>query len=98
MDKIRQMQLLLAKIPRGKVTTYGIIARKLGVHPRQAGYLLSRNPDGVKYPCYRVILSSGKVGNYSGKGGTRGKELLLRKDGITVKNSRIDLKKHLFRF
>lgn len=98
MDKIREMQLLLKKIPRGKVTTYKALAKKLRVHPRHAGKLLSKNPDGIRYPCYKVILSSGKIGGYSGKGGIKRKIHLLKEDGIIIKNHKINLKKYLYDF
>jgi O6-methylguanine-DNA--protein-cysteine methyltransferase len=98
MEKIREMQLLLAKIPKGKVTTYGIIARKLKIHPRAAGRLVGSNPDGVRYPCYRVVYSNGGIGGYTSSGGVRDKIRKLKRDGIEIKNNRIDLKKYLFDF
>jgi O6-methylguanine-DNA--protein-cysteine methyltransferase len=98
MDKMREMQLLLAKIPRGKVTTYAILAKKLKIHPRFVGILLSKNPDGIKYPCYKVIHSDGSLGGYTSKNGVRDKVKKLRKDGIEIKNNKIDLKKFLYSF
>jgi methylated-DNA-[protein]-cysteine S-methyltransferase len=98
MDKIREMQILLRKIPKGKVSTYKILAKKLRVHPRAAGRLLSRNTDGIRYPCYKIISSSGGIGGYTGPGGVNGKKRLLKRDGIVVKNGKINLKKHLFEF
>jgi alkylated DNA nucleotide flippase Atl1 len=96
MDKLREMQLLLTKIPKGKVTTYGIMARKLGIHPRHAGMLLGRNPDGARYPCYKVVRSDGSLGGYTSSRGVVEKAERLRKDGIEIVNNRVDLKKHLF--
>lgn len=98
MDKMKEVQLLLAKIPRGKVSTYKILAKKLKIHPRYAGKLLSKNTDGVKYPCYKIIRSSGKLGGYTSKHGVKDKIRKLRKDGIEIKNNRIDLKRYLFSF
>lgn len=98
MKKMREMQLLLARIPKGKVTTYKIMAKKLRVHPRVAGKLLSKNPDGVKYPCYKVIRYDGSLGGYSSKRGIKDKIEKLKKDGIVIKNNKIDLKKYLFKF
>jgi alkylated DNA nucleotide flippase Atl1 len=98
MDKIREMQLLLAKIPKGKISTYGLLAKKLKVHPRYAGKLLSKNPDGVRYPCYKIIHSDGSLGGYTSKHGVKDKIRKLRKDGIEIKKNRIDLKRYLFKF
>ncbi|OGI12101.1 hypothetical protein A3K64_02065 [Candidatus Micrarchaeota archaeon RBG_16_36_9] len=98
MDKIREMQLLLAKIPRGKVTTYKVMAKKLKVHPRFAGRLLGKNPDGVKYPCYKVIRSDGSLGGYTSKNGVKDKIKKLKKDEISIVNNKIDLKKFSYSF
>ena len=57
---------LLLKIPAGKVSTYGDLAKALG-NPsasREIGRILGKNPNPVKVPCHRVVKSSGKVGGY----------------------------------
>lgn len=89
MDKLREMQLLLTKIPKGKVASYKEIARKLGIHPRTAGRLVGSNPDGKKYPCYKVVNSDGRLGGYSTPEGVAGKVKRLKKDGIEIRNGRI---------
>jgi methylated-DNA-[protein]-cysteine S-methyltransferase len=96
MKKMKELQRLLRKIPKGKITTYKIIARKLRVHPRVAGMLLSKNDSDA--PCYKVINHNGKIGGYSGRGGIKGKIKLLRRDGIIIRGNKIDLKKFLFKF
>ena len=98
MNKLREMQLLLAKIPKGKVSTYGILAKKLKIHPRYAGRLLSRNTDGIKYPCFKIIRSDGSLGGFTSKNGLKDKIKRLEADGVEIKNDRIDLKKYLFSF
>ncbi|MBI2075774.1 MAG: MGMT family protein [Candidatus Aenigmarchaeota archaeon] len=82
--------LLLKKIPRGKVTTYGILAGMTNSSPRAVGRIMACNKEPEKYPCYKVVLSSGEVGNYSGKGGRRSKIKLLEKDGVIIKNGKIN--------
>lgn len=96
MDKLKQMQQLLLKIPKGKVTSYKEIARKLGIHPRAAGRLVGSNPDGKKYPCYKVVYADGRVGGYSSSKGVKEKMERLKKDGIEIKNGRIDKKYFYF--
>ena len=98
MDKMREMQLLLARIPKGKVSTYGALAKKLRIHPRFAGRLLSRNTDGIRYPCYKIIRSNGDLGGYTSPKGVKDKIRKLKRDGIEIKNNRIDLKKYFFDF
>ncbi|MFH1364722.1 MAG: MGMT family protein [Candidatus Aenigmatarchaeota archaeon] len=91
---------LTSKIPRGKVTTYGEIARKMNTKAyRLVGQSLKKNPDPVRVPCYKVVKSDGSIGGY---GGTNRKNImkkirLLEKDGIRVRNGKIDLNKYLYR-
>lgn len=90
MNKMKELQMLLTKIPRGKVSTYKVVARKLKIHPRFAGRLLSQNPCPEKYPCYRVVFSDGRI--------VRKNIKMLKKEGIEIKNNRTDLKKYFFDF
>ena len=85
--------LLLKKIPKGKVATY----KELAQVPRAIGRIMAQNKDPLNYPCYKVVSSDGRICGYSGRGGLRGKQALLKKDGIRVKNGRID-KEHFYNF
>ena len=85
---------LLLKIPAGKVSTYGDLAKALGnpLASREIGRILGRNPNPVKVPCHRVVMSDGKVGGYA-YGSDRKREL-LEKEGISFDNGIIsDFKK-----
>ena len=90
------------KIPKGKVTTYKIIAKKLNSKAyRAVGQALKSNKKPIIIPCHRVIRSDGTLGGYMGE--TIGQEVqkknkLLRKEGIEIKKKRINLRKYLFRF
>lgn len=91
----KNVLVALQKIPKGKVTTYGALARLFNTSPRAIGQIMKRNTDPVNCPCYKVVMSSGYVGGYSGK--TKGEEIekkirLLKKDGIVVKNGTINRK------
>jgi methylated-DNA-[protein]-cysteine S-methyltransferase len=88
---------LLKKVPRGKVVTYKEIGRKLRSKAyRAVGNAMNHNKDLKNIHCYRVIKSDGNIGGYAL--GAKKKIQLLRKDGIIVKNNRIDLKKFGFKF
>ena len=57
MSFFNQVYELVKLIPKGKVTTYGIIAAALG-RPHSAkivGYALHDNKDPQNVPCYRVV-------------------------------------------
>ncbi len=75
------------KIPRGKVTTYGEIARILKTSPRAAGRALHENPHPIKIPCHRVVKSDGSLGGYSG--GIKAKVKLLKKEGVKIIEGKI---------
>lgn len=85
---------LTKNIPRGKVTTYGEIARALNKPKagRAVGSVLNKNINPA-VPCHRVIKSNGYAGGYI-KGASQ-KTLILRKEGVRVnKHGIIDLRKY----
>jgi O-6-methylguanine DNA methyltransferase len=94
---------LMERIPRGNVTTYGQIARKLNTKAyRAVGNACRKNPYAPRVPCHRVVRSDGTIGGFGGK--TSGKTveektLLLREESVEVRNGRVvDFEKVLFRF
>jgi methylated-DNA-[protein]-cysteine S-methyltransferase len=91
---------VMKKIPKGKVTTYRIIAHKLGTNAyRAVGTAVKNNPYAPKIPCHRVVKSDGIVGFYSAKGGVKTKIKLLEKEGIKIKRKRVvDFEKVLYKF
>lgn len=85
----------LTTIPRGKVVTYGQIAEAIG-RPgaaRAVGNALHKNPDGNKYPCYKVVNSKGKLSGRFAFGGIMVQQERLEAEGIEVVNGRVDLGK-----
>ena len=77
----------LLKIPPGTVKTYKSIAIELKKPngARAVANACAKNPYAPKVPCHRVIRSDGKMGGYSGRGGIKTKEKLLKKEGYLVK-------------
>ena len=88
-----------SKVPTGKVTTYGAIARAIG-KPRAShavGQALKANPHAPDVvPCHRVVMSDGDIGGYSGRRGVAKKVRLLKEEGVLVDSGRIDLSRFLF--
>jgi methylated-DNA-[protein]-cysteine S-methyltransferase len=73
---------ILLTIPKGKVSTYGDLAKALG-NPgasRHIGRILSKNPNPIMVPCHRVVMSNGKIGGYAF--GTQEKKKLLQNEGV----------------
>lgn len=92
-DKI---YLLLTKIPRGYVTTYGAIAKYFGLpSPRMVGRIMHNNPEPEDVPCYKVVFSDGSLAPAYAFGGADKQHELLEKDGITFKKDKVDLERHL---
>ena len=87
----------LTTIPKGKVVTYGQIAEYLGNKylARAVGNILHKNPDGNKYPCYKVVNSKGKLSSAYAFGGIEAQKLRLEADGIMVTDYAVDLEKYL---
>jgi len=86
------------KIPKGRVSTYREIAKKLKTKAyRAVGSALNKNPYAPVVPCHRVVNSDGFVGGFAS--GIKNKIKLLRKEGVKVKKKRIEnFKKVLFKF
>jgi len=94
---------LMKKIPKGKVTTYGLIAKKLNTKAyRAVGQACRRNPYAPAVPCHRVVNSGGSIGGFGGK--ISGKNIerkirLLKKENVGVRNGKIvNFEKVLFKF
>ena len=74
---------VVARISRGKVATYGQIARlaKKPSAARAVGMAMSRNTDTKAVPCHRVVASSGALTGYA-FGGVSAKKAILLKEGV----------------
>ncbi len=69
-------------ISRGEVSSYGLIARRIGVPgaARAVGNALSANPFPLVIPCHRAVRSDGRIGGF--QGGSVMKHALLEMEGI----------------
>ena len=79
-----------SKIPKGKVSTYNSIAKKLKSSPRAVGQALKRNPYAPKVPCHRVIKSDSTLGGYDGIMNNKKKVKMLKSEGIIIKQNKVD--------
>jgi methylated-DNA-[protein]-cysteine S-methyltransferase len=99
---------LLAEVPRGKITTYGDLAKELArrnpkwspLASRAVGTTMRNNPCGPEIPCHRVIKSDGTIGNFRGgaEEAVNEKTVMLRDEGVTVSSGKISLRKYRHSF
>ena len=75
---------VVKRIPKGRVTTYGNIAKILGKPnmSRQVGWALHANPSPETIPCYRVVNRFGEVSKAFAFGGENAQRALLEQEGI----------------
>ncbi len=58
---------LILTIPKGKVSTYALVAKELGCGSNQAvGQALRRNPFAPRVPCHRVVSATLSLGGFNG--------------------------------
>lgn len=85
---------VVRRIPKGKVATYGQIARLAG-NPkwsRVVGYALHVNPKPYVIPCHRVVNRFGQPSRAFAFGGENVQIELLQAEGVEVcRNGTVDL-------
>jgi O-6-methylguanine DNA methyltransferase len=86
------------KIPKGKVATYGQIAKLAGNSKaaRAVGRCMKTNPFAPQVPCHRVVAKSGKLTGYSAGQGLVTKKQLLLAEGVFFRGEKVDLGKSLW--
>jgi methylated-DNA-protein-cysteine methyltransferase related protein len=81
------------QIPKGKVATYGQLARLVG-NPKAAraiGMAMRTNPNAPHTPCHRVVASDGSLTGYSGGDGVSTKKKMLLEEGVVFQGDKVDL-------
>ncbi|MDD2970748.1 MAG: methylated-DNA--[protein]-cysteine S-methyltransferase [Lachnospiraceae bacterium] len=93
-DLIYEVLSVVEEIPRGRVATYGQIARLIGreKNARLVGKVLSQAEYYGKYPCHRVVNHAGRLV----PGWQEQKYLLLQEDVSFRDDNHVDLKKFIW--
>ena len=91
-----QVYRILQSIPSGQGVTYAQIAKMRGNkhYARAVGNILHANPDGEKYPCYKVVNSKGHLACQYAFGGIEKQKEKHQSVGIEVDDYKVDLKKY----
>lgn len=91
----RKVYSMLLAVPRGRVTTYGAIAEKMGsrLYSRAVGTAIASNPLPLVVPCHRVVTASLEVVNYGMPNhkpseGARVKRGLLERESVVFVDGR----------
>jgi methylated-DNA-protein-cysteine methyltransferase-like protein len=85
-----QVYQVVARIPAGKVTTYGHIARMLGKprNAREVGWAMRNCPEGL--PWQRVVMADGGIAG-GGYADTR-RDLLEAEGVVFTGDGKVDMK------
>lgn len=78
---------LVRKLQWGETTTYGAVAKALGVGPeyaRDVGQAMAQNPLPLIVPCHRVTGTGGRIGGFSAPGGSMSKARMLELEGVAI--------------
>lgn len=101
MNTYQAVYNLAKKIPKGKVTTYGLIAEKLrsvnkNINAHVVGWILHKN-NTVEVPCHRVVDRNGRLAPNFAFNGAKEQKHRLEAEGIKfLDEMHVDLKKHLW--
>jgi methylated-DNA-protein-cysteine methyltransferase-like protein len=84
---------VVCAIPRGRVSTYGAVARAAGLpgRARQAGFALRMAPDELNIPWHRVVGAGGRIAFPSSSRAYREQARRLRAEGVPVAAGRVAL-------
>lgn len=98
MNFFERVYAVVKQIPKGKVLTYGDVARAVGAPrcARQVGWALHCNPEPGVIPCHRVVFGDGRLTDGFAFGGKEVQKALLEAEGVQFDNDIIDLKKYRF--
>lgn len=96
MKQFENVYSIVQKIPKGRVSTYGLIAKQLNMSPRVVGYALHANPDPDNIPCHRVVDRTGRVAPGFAFGGSGIQKKLLEAEGVEfIDETHVDIKRFL---
>ncbi len=91
LDPRERIWQVVAAIPRGRVATYGQVARLAGMpsHARFVGQTLSNLPSGTRLPWHRVVNASLRISRRADGAAVAAQRLLLEREGVSFVGLRI---------
>lgn len=91
-DLCQRVYKIVAKIPKGKVSTYSKIASIAKTGPRVVGNILHQNSNPEEVPCHRIVNSKGYMAKNYAFGGAEAQRRRLENEGIKFFGGRVDMK------
>ncbi len=94
-----ELYAAVRRVGWGRTTTYGALARELGLGPevaRDVGQAMANNPVALIIPCHRVLGAGGKLGGFSAPGGSSTKARMLELEGIRIEPPPLTAQASLF--
>ncbi len=99
MSAEQDVRQVIASIPSGRVTTYGAIARAVGLgrDARRVGWIISALEDDHQLPCHRVVNAAGHLSGGWSFGHPDIMRQMLEAEGVRfVGEYDVDLRRHLW--
>ena len=93
---LAELRSTVRKIPRGKVSTYGAVAKAAGFpgRARQTSWALRKSPPGL--PWHRVVGAGGRI-LLTGESG-QDQRLRLKQEGVKFERDRVVMAAHEYGF
>ncbi|MEZ5362556.1 MAG: MGMT family protein [Bryobacterales bacterium] len=91
-ERLERVWALVRRVPKGKVSTYGDIAKLADCTARQVGYALRVSPPGMRLPWHRILASGGRIA-LPGDGGLT-QRLRLQQEGVEFRGRLADMKNY----
>lgn len=96
MNIFQQILESVSHIPKGKVTTYGHIAKLHNLKSaRIVGFALHTNSDPINFPCHRVVKKDGSLASGYVFGGIDVQKNRLEQEGVKFVNDKVDMQNYL---
>lgn len=95
-DAAERIRAAIARVPRGRVCSYGGIARVAGLpgRARLVGTVLRNSPSKTKLPWFRILTASGKLAFPEGSEPYLEQRRRLEAEGVRFASGRVDLERY----
>ncbi len=94
-ERIQAIWFVVSRIPKGKVSSYGQVARMAGLPglSRYVGYALRQLPEDTDIPWFRVLNSQGRISFPAGSPPFLRQQSQLILDGVEIQQGKVNLKR-----